>query len=52
METARKTGYFSGFPVVNHVVIIYFQFCVMKIYIYKFSTPLRKNFTVILSILE
>ena len=45
MKTALKTGYFSVFYVVNHVVKLFFKFFFfIKRYIDKFSTsPLKKD---------
>ena len=52
MKTARITGYFSDFYVVNHVVKLFSSLFFTKRYIYKFPTSLLKKDTVTLFFLE
>ena len=52
MKTARITGYFSDFYVVNHVVKLFSNLFFIKRYIYKFPITLLKKYTVTLFILE
>ena len=52
MKTERKTGYFSVFRVVNHVVNFFSSLFFIKRYICEFSTSLLKKDTVTLFVLE